>query len=69
MFDSAHPTIQMRMAGQPDQHGAGDAEIVMLPIRAGIDRAAFPPFWHERLKLRIGAAHHVIVRNANPLRA
>ena len=36
----AHPVVQMRMTGRPIQHGAGDAEIVMLPRQTFIDDPA-----------------------------
>jgi hypothetical protein len=30
----------MRMTGRPRQHGAGDAEVIVLPRRTGIDHPA-----------------------------
>jgi hypothetical protein len=57
--------FQMRMPRRPRQHGAGDAEIVMLARRAFVDGAALAQLGLKRYQLLMGAPGHRSVDNAD----
>ena len=60
------PAFQMRMPGRPRQHRAGDAEIIVLPRRAGVDRSALTKLDLQIGELLIGAAHRPVRRQSGP---
>jgi hypothetical protein len=57
-LEVSHPRFQMRMSGCPRQHRAGYAEVIVLSLRTGIDRSAFPILCLQICELLKGAAHH-----------
>jgi hypothetical protein len=58
----------MRMMGRPIEHGAGDAEIVMLPRQTLIDGPALAHLRLKRLQLRPSAPRLRSIRKADSAR-
>ena len=61
----AEPMVQMRELRRPGQHGAGDAEIVVLSGKAFIDGAALAQLGLKRYQLLMSALGHQSVDNAD----
>jgi hypothetical protein len=68
----SHPVWQMRMPGRPRQHGAGDAEVIVLSRRADIDPAALAHFGLEIGQPLIGKEYVAVsqrpVKRTSPCR-
>src|ERR1700688_938508 len=62
---SADPAVQNADAARPSQHGAGNAEIVMLPEKAFVDVAALAQLGLKRHELLMSAPRHQPVNNAD----
>ena len=58
----------MRMMGRPIQHGAGDAEIIVLPRQTFVDNPALARFRLEGFQLGISAPRLRSIRKAKSAR-